>query len=114
MTKKTHYAVRVGRKSNIIVRTWAECSDLVSGFAGAVYKGFTCFSDAERFLISKKPEWDKSKPKIHQPATEKKDKYGFFKPRYYMKNGVRHADYGKTFGTFDGKLYCGDEPPWVM
>ena len=50
MAKKTHYAIRVGRESNVIVRTWAECERLVTGFDGDVFKGFTSEAQAKRFL----------------------------------------------------------------
>lgn len=112
--KKIHYAIRVGRKSNIIVRTWAECEKLVAGYSGAIYKGFCSREGAEKFLNGGRPAWDNSPKKIHQPSTDKTDKYGFHKPRYYRKNGVLHADYGTTFRVDDSiPLYDGVEPPWI-
>ena len=89
MAKKTHYAIKKGRESNVIVRTWEQCEGLVHEYPGAIYKGFSCESDAKNFLKSKNPSW------IKKPV--KKDKFGFKKERYYTANGIRHADYGTTY-----------------
>lgn len=52
-SKKNFYAVKKGRKSNTIVKTWAECSKLVLGFTGAIYKGFSTEDEAKAFLKGK-------------------------------------------------------------
>lgn len=44
------YAIKKGRKNDQIVETWKECSDLVSGFSGAIYKSFSTRQEAEEFL----------------------------------------------------------------
>lgn len=49
---KRFYAVRRGRKSNVIVKSWPECEKLVSGFSGAIYKGFAYYDDAVNFAES--------------------------------------------------------------
>lgn len=49
MGKKNFYAVRTGRKPGIY-KTWAQCQQQVTGFAGAVFKGFETEDDAIRFL----------------------------------------------------------------
>ena len=49
MAKKNFYAVKVGKNTGIF-KTWAECSDSVTGFNGAVYKGFATQEEAEEFL----------------------------------------------------------------
>ncbi len=36
-----YYAVKRGRQSGVIVRSWDDCKKLVDGFSGAVYKSFT-------------------------------------------------------------------------
>ena len=107
MAKKTHYAIKSGIQSNVIVRTWDECEKLVSGFAGAIYKGFTNESDAKAFIRGKNPSW------VKKPV--KKDKFGFKKEKHYTINGIRFADYGRTVGeNCDiNNLHTGDEPPWT-
>lgn len=47
---KKFYAVKNGRKKNIIVKTWAECSKLVLGYPNASYKGFNTEKEAKDFL----------------------------------------------------------------
>ncbi len=49
MAKKNYYAVKVGKTPGIY-RTWDECKENVTGYPGAVYKGFEKLGDAEAFL----------------------------------------------------------------
>ena len=37
---KRYYAIKKGHQNNVVVDSWAECEVLVSGFKGAIYKGF--------------------------------------------------------------------------
>ena len=46
---KKYYAVKKGRK-NGIYSTWAECKKQVDGFSGAIYKSFTDYDTALRFV----------------------------------------------------------------
>ena len=110
---KKYYAIRIGRKSHVIVRTWEQCSKLVTGYPGAVFKGFKYREQAEAFLIDKPPKWVASKKPdrtakgpvnqegvqgiVFEPPTLTKDRYGYYKPRYYSKNGVRMAHYGRFY-----------------
>ena len=48
-----YYAIRRGRTNNIIVRSWFECSELVTGHPGAIFKSFTNESQAVLFAKSK-------------------------------------------------------------
>ena len=133
MAKNRYYAVRKGSKSNVIVDSWYECEALVKGVSGAIFKGFPNIILAEEFLDKKAVKWDKSKQVkknkqgytdtrildaaeftgVFIPATDKKDKYGFYKPAYYMKEGVRHANHGRTIGE-NYVPFTGDESvaPW--
>ncbi len=123
-TKNNYYAVRVGRTDNTIVDSWYECERLVKGYPGAIFKGYKHYEQAQQFITGKAPKWGrKRKPmSIHTdpvssselelqhehfkafiPATTKKDKFGYYKPRYYslankLGNSVRMADYGRTIG----------------
>jgi ribonuclease H-related protein len=49
MSKKNFYAIKQGRKSNLVVSTWKECSELVNGVAND-YKGFKTEADAYAWL----------------------------------------------------------------
>lgn len=109
MAKKTHYAIIIGRQCNVIVKSWAACSQIVTGYSGAKFQAFTNRVDADNYLkknISKTKDHVKkiTRPTSHTissdfiPPTDKLDKYGYFKPRYYMSDGIRMADFGKTIG----------------
>lgn len=50
--KSNFYAVKVGKQPGIY-KTWDECKEQVSGFSGAVYKGFQTKKEAEDFLSGK-------------------------------------------------------------
>jgi len=53
--KKNFYAVKVGRKSNVVVSTWTECESLVTGFNGAQFKGFATYDEAIAYLNDSVP-----------------------------------------------------------
>lgn len=55
MAVKKCYAVKVGRAPGVY-DTWDECKEQVSGFKGAVYKGFSDRAEAEEFLATDEPE----------------------------------------------------------
>jgi len=123
MAKKNYYAIKKGIQCNVIVKTWFECEALVKGYSGAVFKGFTNKLDADKYLKQSQNkqrgvDTRKIEPSSHKgdfvPATEKQGKYGYFNPLYYMKNGVRHADYGRTIGI-NYVPYTGDDSvlPWL-
>jgi len=134
MATKRYYAVARGKESGVITESWFECESLVKGFSGAKFKGFMVKREAETYLKTFKDAKPKViKPKKNKqgyidvrnyeavdylgtfiPATDKKDKYGFYKPAYYMKNGVRHANYGRTIGE-NYVPFTGDcsLAPWV-
>ena len=49
MAKNKYYAVRKGRIPGIY-RTWSECQKQVTGYPGAVFKGFVTEEEAQSFL----------------------------------------------------------------
>ncbi|HEY9088395.1 MAG TPA: ribonuclease HI [Anaerolineaceae bacterium] len=70
--KPKYYAVRRGRAPGIYT-TWEETLAQVSGFPGAVYKGFFTRQDAEDFLAGKTPvstptPVSSSRPPVEQPG----------------------------------------------
>ncbi len=132
MAKKNYYAVREGIESGVIVEEWYDCERLVKGHKGAKFKGFVTMREAKSYLQGYKPVQKQNQEKKNKqgyidtrdyeaseylgtflPATDKKDKYGAYKPAYYMKQGVRHANYGRTIGE-NYVPYTGDESvvPW--
>lgn len=71
--KKNFYAIKRGSTSNVVVRTWAECSALVTGVSGAIFKGFQKEGEAMAFAGSLKA----SKPaikKVKRSLTKKRSK----------------------------------------
>ena len=49
MAKNKYYAVTKGRVPGIY-RTWSECQKQVTGYPGAVFKGFVTEEEAQSFL----------------------------------------------------------------
>eukprot|EP00037_Helgoeca_nana_P023869 m.248768 g.248768 ORF g.248768 m.248768 type:complete len:159 (-) comp26475_c4_seq1:431-907(-) len=49
-SKKNFYAVAKGNGGPQIYRTWPECQSKVSGFPGAVFKGFATEKEAQAFI----------------------------------------------------------------
>lgn len=49
-SNKKFYAIKKGKKSNVIVDSWSKCSNLVIGYKGAIYKGFSTKEEAKRFI----------------------------------------------------------------
>lgn len=49
MAKKWYYAVKIGRKAGVY-NSWEETEEQVKGFAGAVFKKFPNFEEAEQFV----------------------------------------------------------------
>lgn len=66
---KRYYAIRKGKKNNVVVGTWDECSKLVSGVSGAIYKGFGFYEDAKKFAQS--GDYGKHTPKEKKPLVKK-------------------------------------------
>lgn len=65
--KKNFYAVGKGRETGIF-NSWDEAKEKVSGFKGAVYKGFKTFEEAEEWFESYS---DEQKRKIEKENKEK-------------------------------------------
>ena len=74
MAKKNYYVVKVGRKTGIF-KTWAECSENVSGYPGAIYQGFVKEEEAKLFLYGDnyKNEEDKSTANKVKSSNTSKD-----------------------------------------
>ena len=49
MSKSKYYAIRKGRKNNIVVNSWSECEELIKGYSSE-YKAFTVEKDAYDWL----------------------------------------------------------------
>lgn len=57
-----YYAIRKGRKCNVIVETWDECQELITGYSGMEYRSFKHEEDAKAYLIGKLNESAKNPP----------------------------------------------------
>lgn len=49
LAKKKYYAVKIGRSTGIF-DTWEKCKKQIEGYSGAIYKSFSNYEDAEKFL----------------------------------------------------------------
>lgn len=93
-----HYAIRVGRKNNVIVNTWDECEALVSEYPGAIYKSFKIWQlDEAKAFASAHGKTTNNPRKTHRPDPHfKSRKYAVPKPHQVCL--VR--------GMFEGKRRC--------
>jgi len=118
--KKKFYAIKKGFKCGVIVKSWSECESLVNGYKSAVFKGFPDHESAKKWLGKPEPVEQKQiiqkDGTIFLPATNKKNKYGYYKERYYTVKGQLLAHHGTTIGcNCDvNNLYSGFEPPWDL
>ncbi len=117
--KKTHYAVRVGKRSMVVVKTWAECSALVTGHPGALFKGFDQEQAALNYLAGSratkkaKPRSLGNKPTWNQdlyPCIERKSYRDGTTGIYYKNRCVRRQ--GPTMTGANYKPHIGNSIPW--
>ena len=71
---KNYYAVRKGRKNNVVVQSWDECSELVTGYPGAIYKGFSVWQKGDAIKFAQTGGYGKHTPKIKPVAKNKPNK----------------------------------------
>ena len=92
MAKKNFYAVAVGKQPGIY-KSWYEAEKQVSGFKGAIFRGFVGRKEAEAYMAEKKPkparkatvapEKLKSKGRWWlEPGYDKRLKKGEWNPEY--------------------------------
>ena len=104
----------------VVVRTWRECSKLVTGHPGALYKGFGSESAALAYLASPPPSRKKTKPKsLGKNATWDQDKYPCVERKTYRDQAtgqlyknrcVRRQ--GPTITGENYKPHIGNSVPW--
>ena len=120
---KNFYAVRKGRKSGVVVKTWTECEQLVKGFPGAIYKGFSLYQKEEAEKFAKSGNYGKSKQKRWKnedeknrmdaekyPCLERKSYRDPFTGVYYKNRCVRR--FGGTTIGINFKPHIGNSVPW--
>ena len=74
------YAVKVGRQKGVYT-SWDDCKHQVQGFSGAIFKGFACMEDAQKFIGSERSERkDCLNDCARQPATRPKQPSIFPRP----------------------------------
>lgn len=78
MAKQKYYAIKVGKGvTNVIVETWKECEELVSGYH-AIYKSFKSREEAEVYLnpnkVIDKDKNNNKEIKINKLKKKKREK----------------------------------------
>lgn len=126
MAQKKFYAVKIGKIPGIY-SSWAECQEQISGFPGAVFKGFALKEEAEAFLgFAPKPKAPlhsaekvssfvasapKKKPALH--STHKTYEKPQKKQYYIVKRGwtpgvyTSWVDCQKQVSGYQGALFKG-------
>lgn len=95
---KKYYAVKIGLKPGIYT-SWDECSRMVKGYSGAVYKSFTTENEALAFLGADSEE---KRLAIAENVAEGSGAYAFVDGSYNI--ATRVYGYG-GFLIADGKKY---------
>lgn len=71
MAAKKFYAVKKGKKTGIFA-SWEECKNLVSGYAGAQYKGFSTRKEAEAYLSGEEDAGRLKKTELSESDSDSK------------------------------------------
>lgn len=100
MAKKNFYVVKVGRQTGIF-RSWAECSNSISGFSGAVYKGFEKEQDAIAYFNNEEIKCD-TKENNNIPNIDENIPYAFVDGSFNPKTNV--YGYG-GFVSMNGQMH---------
>jgi hypothetical protein len=116
--KKNFYAVRTGKRNKVIVKTWDECSALVTGIPGARFKGFQTSGEAEAFNNSAdKPKSVKKEPvkksiytTPNWPCLERKSYLCPVKGIYFKNRCVLREGPTKVGANY--KPHIGNSVPW--
>lgn len=61
--RKNFYGIKVGKKCGVIVHSWEECKDLITGVPGAQYKGFKWEVDVLEYMNTNVKRFMKFVPK---------------------------------------------------
>jgi len=95
--KKNYYVVKIGRKPGFY-HNWDDCSEQVTGFSGAVFKGFVHRHEAEAYM--KKP--------VRLPHVTTPSRRG----HYRMGGRPRPPGSNITNPRNLTQFYSGSIPPW--
>ena len=87
MAVKKYYAVKKGRTPGIYL-SWEDCKKMVSGYAGAVYKGFSSRKEAEMFLAASSGEKVERLGDGEASVEELPDNYAFVDGSFHAASGV--------------------------
>ncbi len=87
MAVKKYYAVKKGRTPGIYL-SWEDCKKMVSGYAGAVYKGFSSRKGAEMFLAASSGEKVERLGDGEASVEELPDNYAFVDGSFHAASGV--------------------------
>ncbi|HHV38325.1 MAG TPA: RNase H [Tepidimicrobium sp.] len=91
-----YYAVKDGRKTGIY-KSWEECEAQVKGYSGALYKKFSTYEEALKFISGGESTYQVGN--IEKPDTDEMIAYvdGSF------EEGSNHYSYGAVIFTAEGK-----------
>ncbi len=71
---KKYYAIKEGRKSNLIVESWTECKELTQG-CRSIFKAFITKDEAEEYLRGDTVKVSEEKPMLRSSLnTSKRNK----------------------------------------
>ena len=122
---KHWYAVKKGRRSNVVVTSWNECEQLVKGFPGAIYKGFPFHQKNQAYQFAAagkyknqptKKETPKKKETLNErfnrlcPCTERKTYTDGYTGERFVNRCVRRK--GPTITGENYKPHIGNSVPW--
>lgn len=86
MAKKKYYAVKKGKTPGIYL-TWEDCRSQISGFSGAVYKGFATIEEAGDFLQTGAQESAVQNDKESMPVTGEGEAVAYVDGSYHAGTG---------------------------
>ena len=112
MAAKKFYAVKKGKKTGIFA-SWEECKALVAGYAGAQYKSFSTYKEAEDYLKGEKIQSSGTKTETFLNDLPVQDTLLAYVDGSYDNSLPRYA-FGCVFILPDGRIYTeygnGDNP----
>lgn len=98
MTKK-YYGVKVGKLPGIYT-TWDECKKQVTGYPGALYKGFPTENEAREYIAGSSAGQPSCAPPLTPPAS------GY---NIYVDGSYKNSRYSWAFVVYDGPTVIHEE-----
>lgn len=103
---KKYYAIKEGRRNNLIVENWKECSELTQGYK-SVFKSFATKDEAENYLrgdtIKSSEEKSMLPSNLNNSKRTKKANYKV-SAELDKETYIKFVDKCKTFEYEEGKI----------